>query len=470
MMAARQSALSSGNGEWHVAEELFVIPEGGKFLVYAPFERALLLVNGAAVQWLRLVKAGRMAAGGPEPEAARDFKDANILKPGAADAGGGKRFARDAAFDPGGVTLITTNGCSMRCIYCYASGGDDTASMPWASAKAAVDWIAAHARDTGKSGFYLQFHGGSRARGGRGWMARCVEYARQRAGAFGLAVRIEAGLNGVMNGRTTQWVTENLDGATLSLDGTEQIQNAQRPLSNGGDSFAVVSACLRHLDAKGFAYGIRSTVTRESLGMLPESIEYMCRHSGAKTIQVEPVFAAGRAQANQLGAIEPEHFVEQYRTARKIAASYGKELKYSGARFGTLTNVFCRAAGKSLVVTAEGLLTSCYEVTDPQDSRASLFHFGRLDHRSGRFIFNHDKIKRLQALSVENKPYCEKCFCRWHCAGDCAAKLAMLGDAWDPSRSARCRINRELTKDQMMQCLQGPGLESQKGQPNERQG
>ena len=469
-MAARHSANTSGNGEYHCAEELYVIPEGQKYLVYAPFEKALLLVNGAAVRFLQRVRAGKVAPGELEPEVVKDFESADILKCGTAAAEGGKRFEADSAFDPGGVTLITTNGCSMRCIYCYANGGDNARSLSWASARTAVDWMVGHARKTGKSGFYLQFHGGSQLHGQRGLMERCVAYARQRAKTYDLGVRIEAGLNGVMDAGMADWVTENLDGATLSLDGVARVQNAQRPLANGGDSFAVVSACLRRLDAKGFKYGIRSTVTRESLGMLAESIEYMCENFGARTIQVEPVFAAGRAQANNLGAIDPEYFVEQYRTARAIAGSYGKELKYSGARFGTLTNIFCNAAGKSFVVTAEGRLTSCYEVTDPEDPRSSLFHYGGLDQRSGRFVFNDDRIRRLRSLSVENKPYCEKCFCRWHCAGDCAAKLAMLGNAWDPSGSARCHINRELTKDQMKECLQGPDQNYRKGRDHEQRG
>jgi len=469
-MTGRHSANISGNGELHCTEELFVIPEGEKYLLYAPFEKALLLVNGSAVRFLQRVRAGAVAPGEVEPEVVKDFEDANILKCRPADAKSGKPFEVDAAFDPGGVTLITTNGCSMRCIYCYAKGGDNARSMSWATARAAVDWMIGHARKTGKPGFNLQFHGGSQLQDMRGLMKRCVEYARQRGGTYDLAVRIEAGLNGVLDASLADWVTENLDGATLSLDGIARVQNAQRPLANGGDSFDVVSACLRRLDAKGFAYGIRATVTRESLGMLADSIEYMCKHFDAKTIQVEPVFAAGRAQANNLGAIDPECFVERYRTAREIAGSYGKELKYSGARFGTLTNIFCNAVGKSFVVTAEGQLTSCYEVTDPEDPRSSLFLFGGLDQRSGRFVFDDDRIRRLRSLSVENKPYCEKCFCKWHCAGDCAAKLAMLGDAWDPSRSARCHINRELTKDQMKEYLQRLDQNDQKGKNHERQG
>jgi sulfatase maturation enzyme AslB (radical SAM superfamily) len=54
---------------------------------------------------------------------------------GPASANGGKRFEADSEFDPGGVTLITTNACSMRCIYCYAKGGDNAESMSWGSAK-----------------------------------------------------------------------------------------------------------------------------------------------------------------------------------------------------------------------------------------------------------------------------------------------------------------------------------------------
>ncbi len=108
----------------------------------------------------------------------------------------------------------------------------------------------------------------------------------------------------------------------------------------------------------------------------------------------------------------------------------------------------------SLSVTPEGLLTSCYEVSEKDDPRSENFFFGDLDAETGKLNLDLQKVEKIRSMTVENKPYCEKCFCKWHCAGDCAAKLATSKDPWDPSRSPRCYINRELTKDQIKKTMQ----------------
>ena len=70
----------------------------------------------------------------------------------------------------------------------------------------------------------------------------------------------------------------------------------------------------------------------------------------------------------------------------------------------------------------------------------------------------HDRLNaRLRTLTVEHKSACDTCFCRWSCAGECAAKLALAGDAWNTGENPRCIINRELTLDQMKEWLDHDG-------------
>ena len=49
-------------------------------------------------------------------------------------------------------------------------------------------------------------------------------------------------------------------------------------------------------------------------------------------------------------------------------------------------------------------------------------------------------------MNVNNYEYCEKCFCKWHCAGDCPSKIVSV-DIEKIERGNRCEINQELTKD-----------------------
>lgn len=452
MVTVIDSDISKDN-DVSLTEELYVIPDGEDYILYAPFERSILLVNKAAIRILQDLKKGIKNHLNLNSSFFKQLIKAGILVTGK-KAHQGMRFQENQTdFDPEGVSLFLTTRCSMRCIYCYSNGGENPKVMPWETAKATIDWIINHVALRGKNRFCVSFHGGGEVTTAWALMKRCVEYVHQQAISYKITARIEAGLNGVMDSPMVDWIVENLDGATISLDGLPEVQNLQRPLSNGRGSFDLVSATLRRLDIKGFNYGIRSTVTNESLERLVDSVGFICKNFGAKTIHVEPFFLAGRALGNNLSQVDPQRFVEEYRKALRLARTYNKKLTYSGARFNIITNIFCKAAGDSFAITPDGFVTSCYEVSDPEDPRVSLFFYGRFVHQTGQFEFDHEKIQRLRSLTVENKSYCKNCFCKWHCAGDCPAKLELQGDAWDPSTSPRCYINQELTKDQIREAV-----------------
>jgi uncharacterized protein len=118
-----------------------------------------------------------------------------------------------------------------------------------------------------------------------------------------------------------------------------------------------------------------------------------------------------------------------------------------------LTNVFCKACGDSAVVTPSGDVTSCYEVADAKDPLAQVFFFGRYDSQTRSFAVDEQRRARLFGLSVLDKPCCQDCFCKWHCAGDCPAKVLHAKSAGTQDLPDRCLINRELTKDQLVAAL-----------------
>ena len=87
------------------------------------------------------------------------------------------------------------------------------------------------------------------------------------------------------------------------------------------------------------------------------------------------------------------------------------------------------------------------------DPRASRFFFGRFDAHTGDFVFSDQKLRELSSLNVHNIRYCDNCFCRWHCAGDCAAKVLDGIELAEHHGSVRCEINRTLTLNQIQRRL-----------------
>jgi uncharacterized protein len=440
-------------------EEVFVIPDGTRFLVYVPSTLAVASVNGAAVRWLREAERGRPVANAFPPDVVEALADAGILM-GRELAAQKLSFPQKDEYDPAQLTLFLTTRCSLACSYCYASGGDRPRTMSWETAKVAIDWMVRHAEARGREELHLAFHGGGEVTLVGALLRQCVEYARAEAAARGMTLTAGAGLNGVMGGALLDWVLANIDHASVSLDGPPDLHDAQRPLVGGGASFGLVAATLRRMDEAGFNYSIRTTVTPAGLPRVAESVDLMTRSFKARTIQLEPMEPSGRAQENGIGFPDPHEFVRQFRLAREITSAHGRVLKYAGARFGMITPRFCQVGDDQLALTPDGHVTSCYEVGDPEDPRASTFFYGRLNTETHDLEIDETRLARLRTLTVEHKPSCDTCFCRWSCGGECAAKLARAGSAWETSGSPRCLINRELTLDQMKECLEHGGWPS----------
>jgi uncharacterized protein len=428
--------------------DFFLIPDGDQFLAYAPKSLGVARVNAGAARTLSDARTNPDALQAFDADYLDALADAGLL---VARDGSDDRitFPERSDYDPSGLTLFLTTKCTLACTYCYAHGNDRPSMMTWDTAKSGLDWMFRHAVARNRDSVRVMFHGGGEVTIARELLAQCVTYARAEGQARGIRVQTGAGLNGVMKGPLLEWVIANLDGATVSLDGLPEVHNAQRPLVTGQDSFAIVAAALKRMDEAGFNYALRVTVTKLGLSRLVESVEYMCRHFGARVIHLEPVYASGRAVTNDVMSPDPHEFIQQYRLAQDVARAHGRHLRYSGARFGTITNKFCQVSDDLLAITPEGFASSCYEVGDREDPRADTFFYGRLDSATGALDVDMKKVIRLRTLTVEHKSSCDDCFCRFSCAGDCSAKQALAGNAWSADHSPRCTINRALTLDQM---------------------
>lgn len=431
-----------------VEKELFVIPNGDSFVLYAPIARMAVAVTGGVVRNLQSCEVSGHYPQGP----VRD----TLLKVGilSENAPQPKPIEVSSVFMPTGVTLFTTSDCGLRCIYCYASAGVTAKVMESSVAKAAIDLIIKNAITLNKKSVSVSFHGGGEPLyGTSGFLIRdIVAYAKDVATARELEVSFSCATNGVLSVRQLAWAIENLNRISLSVDGPPDIQDVQRPLKTGGKSSPFVERTLAFFEERKINYGIRATITRLSVGRLTEIVEYLHRVAPSASVHLEPLFSCGRCATTGAEAPDPDAFVEAFLNARVRAKTLGVELYNSGATVDKCDEYFCGATRGNFCVTPWGNVTSCFEVSLPSDERAPIFFFGVYDQELQSFRFNEERLTQLRERRVSNIPTCEDCFMKYACAGDCPAKSATMTGSL--IGGFRCDENCTLGVNDIMERIQ----------------
>ena len=430
-----------------LSAEIFTIPlDDQRYLIYAPLRRVAFVANARMVNGLADLKAGA-------PGSRIDSTDVgiNFLR-GLGLVDGGEEAPPITLFQgepqPTTLTLFLTTACNLRCTYCYAASGETPRKfMEFPVARRGIDYITDNARRLGREHFGIAFHGGGEPTLNWRTLTRSLTYARDRAADLGLTVTAGAATNGVLNDSRIDWIIAHLDGVSLSIDGLPSVHDRHRPMANGRPSSDRVIHTLRRFDAAGFRYGLRLTVTREDIPYLPDSVEFLCRHFNPQRLQVEPVYPLGRGRAE--ASAEGEDFIAAFRAAQPRAGNHGHELAFSAARLATLANHFCAITQDNFCLSPDGNVSACYEAFSEDGDAAAIFFYGEPDPDTPGYRFDADRLRHLRHQAVQHRLYCQGCFAKWHCAGDCYHK-AYAAHGQEFMGSPRCDITRELIKDQIL--------------------
>ena len=148
--------------------------------------------------------------------------------------------------------------------------------------------------------------------------------------------------------------------------------------------------------------------------------------------------------------------MKEFLRANKIADEHTIKLAYSGLRLGGLTSTFCGACGSNFSLTPHGDVTSCFEVTEKEDPRSAIFFYGTWKNEEKEFEFRQENLDFLKSFNVQNISYCGDCIAKWHCAGDCLAKVAHDSDVSGDRGSPRCRLNQDITQKRIIQLFADP--------------
>ena len=424
--------------------ELFILRDENGPILYAPLKQLSARINESAVGAVSRRLYGK-ALNEEDRECLAILEECGFFDEA--------ELPSESLHAPVQVTIFPTDGCNLRCRYCYAGAEKKRHILPVEAGKAAIDLVADNAKALEYEDFVVGFHGNGEPFFAFDVVQELCRYAHEAADRTGLKANLTIATNGVMNEKQLDWLIAWFDSVNVSFDGLEDLQNLQRPMADGSGSFPYVHRTLKRLNDAGKTFGIRSTLTSKSVEKLPEIAAFVLdNYPRCDPLHVEPAWEAGRSLKTGERTPDAEMFVKKFLEADAVLDGRMK-LVFSAARSGQPALSFCAVCSDSFVLTSEGLITSCYEVAEPRDPRSGRYIYGRYDAPQKRFIYDEEKQTELHRLNVKNMPYCKDCFCKYHCCGDCAAKLLGMKQPEEHAGSERCIITRALTLHQIRKSL-----------------
>ncbi|MEN3036554.1 MAG: radical SAM protein [Candidatus Methanosuratincola petrocarbonis] len=336
---------------------------------------------------------------------------------------------------PRTLILWVTTDCNLRCVYCYANGGDAKAYMGWSVAKRAVDLIA---DDTDR--FKIQLSGGEPLLN-FDLIKRIALYTWDLRADASIQIQTNATLVTPDIARSLRDLRISVG---VSLDGVPAINDRLRPFADGRGSTRSVINGIRNLRDVGIRVGMTSVLSRTSVVGLPSLIDLASYLGNVAGISLDPLRPIGRGRYDMMPSLAPtaEYLCRAIKRAEHLAEAGGNPVKFRELeRMKYLLNTGGRRqyrcyfdACQSLMVCPNGDVYPCASLYHPE------FHLGNI---LDSHFWNTISERLLDARrSIETPDRCRNCPELRLCGGPCPAGVFSRAD----DAEIECTVKKVLAR------------------------
>ncbi|GAA0924129.1 StsB family radical SAM/SPASM domain sactipeptide maturase [Virgisporangium aurantiacum] len=322
------------------------------------------------------------------------------------------------------VYYAITDGCNLRCPYCYASSARRLpGELAHEESIDLVDQVAAF---------------GARLiifTGGEPMLRKDLFTVAAHARGLGLRVNIITNGTRVLNESIARRVAETFDEVTVSLDGgTAETHDPTR----GEGSFALTARALELLNDAGVVPTINHVVTSDNVGLVDQFAEFIGRLK-VRQVRLMSHTEIGRGVGDGLGFTFGDYMtVQRFSWTHPLAGKMLTDGPKAAAKPCSIRGN-CGLGGNEIYVNSLGDVYPCKLITDRPHKA------GNIREQPLAEIFASPVLADLRGSSVfhgTNLEDCHRCYIRGACGGGCRAfHAAQSGDVKRNSR-AHCRILR----------------------------
>jgi uncharacterized protein len=342
------------------------------------------------------------------------------------------------SFRPGQVLtawLHVTNGCNLRCPYCYLAKSPEP--MDEATGRAAVAAVMRSAAANGLPAVKLKYAGGEASLNHRLVIALHA-YARELADEYGLQLQATLLSNGVrLPDALIQTCKADGIRVMISLDGIGDQHDIQRPFVSGRPSFRFVEQTIGALVEQGHPPHLSITITNRNLPGVPDVVRF--------ALERDLTFSINLFRDNECASGFDDLRFEEQAMISALLESF-QVIEDMLPRWSVLGSILdrgqllqprersCGVGQDYVVIDQHGQVSKCH--MEIERTIGDVFTDDPLQ------LVRRDRTTALNLL-VDEKEGCRDCTWRYWCSGGCSVATFRATGRFDV-KSPNCNIYKAI--------------------------
>lgn len=319
------------------------------------------------------------------------------------------------------INLNLTSACNLNCSYCFARGGDYGEvkdNMSKQILPLLKELILKNVTKSQKVRF--EYFGGEPLLN-ENMVLALVEFAKMLENETGIHVlhRVSTNLT-LLSEQLLDVICENNFVVSVSIDGTKNVQDIQRPTKSGGSSYDIILHNVKKIKDKNPSIKTvaRMTVAQKDVTIF-ENISNLVSTGLFNYVSLYPATisnSTGKSNKYFFDEEIKEQYREVFRRYQEICA-LSKDFRgflevekiLDMILNGKISVGHCSAGGNYCTLSSDGSIVTCHRLCGQKKFILNTGTPGELNPTLRNYWTRH----------VDEDPICSKCFARYVCGGGC---------------------------------------------------